>query len=98
MLCDLTTAVGQYDRWKIMLYGKSFQSKRRYRFTQYIPNKPDKFRTTFWLVYEVNSKYIIVGFLYSGKDKMKDYSIPFGKFVVFKLMNSFTDFESNCIN
>lgn len=94
MLCDLTTAVGQYDRWNCI---RSY-CIRRYRFTQYIPNKPDKFRTTFWLVYEVNSKYIIVGFLYSGKDKMKDYSISFGKFVVFKLMNSFTDFESNCIN
>lgn len=45
-----------------------FPSKTRCRFTQYMPNKPDKFEIKFWLACDVNSKYIINGFPYLGKD------------------------------
>ena len=67
-----------------------FPSKTRCRFTQYMPNKPDKFGIKFWLACDVKSKYIINGFPYLGKDERRDCSIPLGEFVVLKLMDPFT--------
>ncbi|XP_033178873.1 piggyBac transposable element-derived protein 4-like [Bombus impatiens] len=67
-----------------------FPSKTRCRFTRYMPNKPDKFGIKFWLACDVNSKCIINGFPYLGKDEKRENSIPLGKFVVLKLMEPFT--------
>lgn len=39
---------------------------------------------------DVNSKYIINGFPYLGKDERRERSIPLGEFVVLKLMEPFT--------
>lgn len=36
-----------------------FPTKARCRFTQYMPNKPDKFGIKFWLASEVRSKYLV---------------------------------------
>ena len=67
-----------------------FPSKARYRFTQYMLNKPHKFGIKFWLACNVNCKYIINGFPYLGKDEKRKCSIPLGEFVVLKLMEPFT--------
>ncbi|XP_033178751.1 piggyBac transposable element-derived protein 4-like [Bombus impatiens] len=67
-----------------------FPSKTRCRFTQYMPNKPDKFGIKFWLACDVNSKYTINGFPYLGKDKKRENSISLGEFVALKLMELFT--------
>ncbi|KOX69489.1 hypothetical protein WN51_06573, partial [Melipona quadrifasciata] len=40
-----------------------FPTKARCRFTQYMPNKPHKFGIKFWLAVDVESKYIVNGFL-----------------------------------
>lgn len=44
---------------------------------------------------DVNSKYIIDGFPYLGKDKRREYSILLGEFVVLKLMEPFTECGRN---
>lgn len=44
---------------------------------------------------DVNSKYIIHGFPYLGKDKRREYSILLGEFVVLKLMEPFTECGRN---
>ncbi|KAM3864755.1 activating transcription factor 7-interacting protein 1-like [Diretmus argenteus] len=44
-------------------------TKARCRFTQYMANEPDKFSITFWLAADVNSKYVVNGFPYLGKDE-----------------------------
>lgn len=67
-----------------------FPTKTRCRFTQYMPNKPDKFGIKFWLASDVNSKYIINGFPYLGKDDNRQTTVPLGEFVVLKLMEPFT--------
>lgn len=62
-----------------------FPTKARCRFTQYMPNKPDKFGIKFWLASDVRSKYIINGFPYLGKDESREPSVPLGEFVTMKL-------------
>ncbi|XP_043486360.1 piggyBac transposable element-derived protein 4-like [Polistes fuscatus] len=62
-----------------------FPTKARCRFTQYMPNKPDKFGIKFWLASKVRSKYIINGFPYLGKDESREPSVPLGEFVTMKL-------------
>lgn len=67
-----------------------FPSKARCRFTQYMPNKPDKFGIKFWLASDLQSKFIINGFPYLGKDETRQSSIPLSEFVVLKLIEPFT--------
>ena len=65
-------------------------TKTRCRFTQYMPNKPDKFGIEFWLVSNISTKYVINGFPYLGKDEKRESSIPLGEHVVLKLIEPFT--------
>lgn len=67
-----------------------FPTKARCRFTQYMPNKPDKFGIKFWLACDVSSKYVANGFPYLGKDAKRESSIPLGEFVTLKLMEPYT--------
>ena len=67
-----------------------FPSKARCRFTQYMPNKPDKFGIKFWLASDLQSKFIINRFPYLGKDETRQSSIPLSEFVVLKLIEPFT--------
>lgn len=46
-----------------------FPTKTRCRFTQYMPNKPDKFGIKFWILAEVSSKYCYNIQPYLGKDE-----------------------------
>lgn len=61
-----------------------FPTKARCKFTQYMPNKPHKFGIKFWLAVDVQSKYVINGIPYLGKDETRN-STPLGEFVVMKL-------------
>ncbi|KAL2735621.1 piggyBac transposable element-derived protein 4-like [Vespula squamosa] len=57
-----------------------FPTKVRRKLTQYIPNKPDKFRIKFWLASDTNSKYIINGFHFWEKkilDRRQYQSVTF---------------------
>ena len=67
-----------------------FPTKARYKFTQYMPNKPNKFGKKFGLASDVNSKYVVNGFPYFGKDETKPSTIPLSEFVVLKLIEPFT--------
>ncbi|CAK9832670.1 PiggyBac transposable element-derived protein 4 [Anthophora retusa] len=65
-----------------------FPTKTRCRFTQYMPNKPNKFGIKFWLASDVKSKYVVNAFPYLGKDEMR-LSVPLGEFVVLKLIDPY---------
>lgn len=61
---------------KITVNEQLFSTKARCRFTQYMPNKPNKFGVKFWLASDVDSKYIINALPYLGKDEDRQPSIP----------------------
>ena len=42
----------------IIVVEKLFPTKARCRFTQYMPNKPDKFGINFWIACESRDEYI----------------------------------------
>lgn len=67
-----------------------FPTKARCRFTQYMPNKPHKFGIKFWLASDVQTKYVVSGFPYLGKDEARNASTPLSKFVVMKLLEPYT--------
>ncbi|XP_035739246.1 piggyBac transposable element-derived protein 4-like [Vespa mandarinia] len=67
-----------------------FSMKARCRFTQYMPNKPHKFGIKFWLASDVQTKYVVSGFPYSGKDEARDASTPLSEFIVMKLLEPYT--------
>ena len=48
-----------------------FPTKSSCRFTQYMPNKPDKYGIKFWLAIGVESKYILNVISYLGKDESR---------------------------
>lgn len=60
--------------------------KNRCPFIVYIPNKPDKFGIKFWILAEVNSKYVvnIIPYL-GGQEKHSRNGVPLGENVVLKL-------------
>jgi hypothetical protein len=62
-----------------------FPSKARCPFTQYMPNKPDKFGIKFWILADVDSKYMCNAAPYLGKDELRPDNIPLGEHVVMKL-------------
>ena len=50
-----------------------FSTKARYRFIQYIPNKPIKFGIKIWLAFDVETEFVINPYL--GKDEKRKSSI-----------------------
>ena len=66
-----------------------FPTKSRCRFTQYMPNKPDKFGIKFWLAVDVESKYILNAIPYLGKDKSRPFTQRLSDNVVMTLMEPF---------
>uniref|UniRef100_T1HQA8 PiggyBac transposable element-derived protein domain-containing protein n=1 Tax=Rhodnius prolixus TaxID=13249 RepID=T1HQA8_RHOPR len=62
-----------------------FPTKSRCRFTQYMPNKPDKFGIKSWLAFDV-----IKGFPFLGKRESREPSVPLGEFVALKLAEMYT--------
>ncbi|XP_059563328.1 piggyBac transposable element-derived protein 4-like [Myotis daubentonii] len=67
-----------------------FPSKARCRFTQSMPNKPNKFGIKFWLASDVSSKYVLNGFPYLGKDEKQPSSMLLSEHVVLKLVEPYT--------
>ena len=64
-----------------------FPTKARCRFTQYMPNKPDKFGIKFWILAEVQSKYCLSVKPYLGKDEQRVDSL--GTHVVMSLVEPY---------
>ncbi|XP_035208678.1 piggyBac transposable element-derived protein 4-like [Stegodyphus dumicola] len=69
-----------------------FPTKTRCRFLQYMPNKPDKFGIKFWLAVDVRTKYLLNGFPYLGKDKMRP---SLGENVVNRLVDPYKNSGRN---
>ena len=57
-----------------MIDEQLFPTKSRCRFTQYMPNKSDKFGSKFWLAVDVESKYILNAIPYLGKDEPRPFT------------------------
>lgn len=53
------------------------------------PSKPDKFGIKFWLAADVDSKYMLNGFPYLGKDESRPPGERLGENVVMRLMEPF---------
>ena len=66
-----------------------FPTKARCRWTQYMPAKPDKFGIKFWLAADVESKYLVNGFPYLGKDETRPLNQSLGESVVLRLMEPY---------
>ncbi|XP_058873952.1 piggyBac transposable element-derived protein 4-like [Acipenser ruthenus] len=66
-----------------------FSTKARCRWTQYMPNKPDKFGIKFWLAVDVDSKYVVNGYPYLGKDDTCPAGQRLGDNVVLRLMEPY---------
>ena len=66
-----------------------FPTKARCRFTQYMASKPDKFGIKFWLAANVETKYLLNGFPYLGKDETRPGHQCLGEFVVMKLVEPY---------
>ena len=67
-----------------------FPTKARYRVAQYLPNKTDKFGIKFWLASDVQTKYVVNGFPYLGKNETRPTSQPLGEFVILKLIEPYS--------
>lgn len=72
-----------------------FPSKVRCRFLQYIANKPDKFGIKFWLCVDVDSKYVLNGLPYLGKDDSRPQNQSLGENVVMRLLEPFLNTGRN---
>lgn len=66
-----------------------FPTKTRCPFTQFMKDKPDKFGVWFYLVVDVDSKYILNGFPYTGKDEQRQRDTSHGEAVVLQLINPY---------
>lgn len=66
-----------------------FPSKTRCPFLQYIADKPDKFGIKFWLLVDVESKYLCGGFPYLGKDDNRSNAISLPEYLVLKLLQPY---------
>jgi hypothetical protein len=64
-----------------------FPCKSRCKYTQYMPNKPDKFGIKFWLLAELASKYCLAIIPYGGADETRIDSL--GTHVVWNLMTPY---------
>ena len=66
-----------------------FPTKARCKFTQYMGNKPEKFGIKFWLAADVDSKYMLNGSPYLGKEEPLNTGQLVGESVVLKLAEPF---------
>ena len=64
-------------------------TKSRCPFTQYMPNKPDKFGIKSWVLSEVLTKYVLSGIPYLGADVEKSSNDLQGEHVVKKLLEPY---------
>jgi len=62
-------------------------SKARYRFTQYMANKPDKFGIKFWMLVDNDIRDLFNAFPYLGKDELRCANESLLESVVMRLMS-----------
>ncbi len=56
-----------------------------------MPNKPDKFGIKFWLLVDCNSKYVVDGFPYLGKDNERPADMLLPEHIVREIMKDHID-------
>lgn len=66
-----------------------FPSKARCPFTQYMPNKLDKFGIKFWMLCDAKTKFMCNAMLYLGKSDERAPDVNLGEHVVLKLSESY---------
>ena len=71
-------------------------SKNRCSFLQFMPKKPDKFGIKFWLLVDVESKYICNGYPYLGKESDKPANELQGEYIVKKLIEPYKS-KGHCV-
>lgn len=76
--------------WQVCVDEQLFPTKSRCRFTQYMAKKPHKFGIKFWLLAEVQSKYLCNGKPYLGKDETRPQGTNLSSHVVLDLMSGLT--------
>lgn len=69
----------------------------RCRFLQYMAYKPNKFGIKFWLAVDVESRYLLNGFPYLGKDKCRPTDQSLSENIVLTLAEPFLDKGRNII-
>ena len=79
----------------ITLDEQLFPTKARCRFTQYMPNKPEKFGIKFWMAAVVQIKYMLHSFPYLGKNNSRSAGITLGKHVVLRLTEPYRKIGRN---
>ena len=62
------------------------QYNSRCKFIQYMTNKPDTFGIKFWMVVDVETKYLFNGFPYVGKDESMSGDVSMPTDIVMKVM------------
>lgn len=72
-----------------------FPTKCRCKFIQYMASKPDKFGIKFWLAVDVESKYLLNGFPYLGKDETRPSDQSVSENVVLRLVEPYLDTGRN---
>ena len=74
--------------WSLTVDEQPFSMKSRCPFIVFMPNKPDKFGMKFWILAEVNSKYVCNIFPYlSVLEKEQRNGRPFSEDVVMRSTN-----------
>ena len=64
-----------------------FPTKVHCRFTQYTPNKPNKFSIKFWVAVDVDTKYILSAIPYLGKDETRPPNLRLSENVVMNIVD-----------
>jgi hypothetical protein len=72
-----------------------FPCKARCKFIQYMPNKPDKFGIKFWMLVDVDSKFMCNAFPYLGKDKTRCETESLSENVVMRLVSPYLNTGRN---
>jgi len=63
-----------------------FPSKERFRFTQFVASKPDKYGQKYWMAVDKESKYVTNAFPYLGRDDERPGGDRLGDYVVKRLV------------
>ena len=75
--------------WSLTIDEQLFPLKNRCRFIVYLPNKPDKFGMKFWMLTEIDSKYVNNILPYLGAlEREQRHGRPLAEDVVMRLTQS----------
>nr|CAH7767135.1 unnamed protein product [Callosobruchus chinensis] len=68
-----------------------YPCQSRCPFIQYMPSKPDKYGIKYWLLCDAQTRYILSGIPYLGKDETQEQGVSLGTHVVLQLARPFLD-------